>query len=1470
MTEVELKAQITAALLGDSPDDLKIQDRLFEVYDALCPMLTGDQAGPKELAVIAQNSQAVAFALWDCTYMSAYARMGMGTSNVKNLGIRHPGAVKLLAVPPSEMMGRMIALTKQAGIHPTAVDRRQAVEALRQFSLVVPEAYDPSMEAAGDETSDPDDPLNPTEDTTPIIEDMPADEDDPLNPNAPASGDSEPDIIQTEAEAVSPENMTEADGEDHVAGFNEAIHGRDFRAILSKLMSAWSDLYSNHVNGLEKVDGFIVPGGAIRSDNNQEMVAGVLHNTRTTTTITPNPSMANAMWEEFNAAAKACGVDLVKTVADKQSDTQPFKYNPLLQKVLASGAANPEAFSKGWKVYSEALLKRLPELRKAIEQLAINKVGGASDREIYKAISPFVISMAVVNNKEGLGGQLRICCGNLNPTTATQVVNTFIQRMTARERSGGNTISMGKFAIENPVTYESGVAVMSFYYDKAAYFSVPDFLGQLLSTLEPGQFHPSTKSILVGRKLDNTMQVFNLEKGGWCTPIIAGSRSGKGVLTLNILANVMACGLPLFYLDGKPDMGSLLWKMCEEDGIQQPMVVDCIATKGVTTVDHKPFMAPYHQTQQMWNQSENACKALRDNCNTMAYLKMVAVTYLTQVYNKDVAGMPYGELFVVMDEVYKFSSVLGALGSSIKADLPSRGKAKDETEQAAQDIKDWVSNLLATYSSAGIGIFNNGIRVVSLSQKDAIGNYTSSGTEVLGDGVKDFLETVGLKGAGTARFYGRKDATQSRGMYSWQMTGSSASDIDSLSDLINSRRHFALSNGSPTIGRGDIFKPLLVLNENDSREYILQTTGKDPGVDGAFVGDMMNYVDKSYAAEFRRSVLGDPRLGASVGFRGAIQEMARVAQINASDLVGQSMNRASELAEKALRHFGVIGQPGINSVYDYICSTDVAHLWKITDIVSGNLRGSENGLEGGISVDLSSLDSNADEVIDLGMGMGAPAGEAAGASGASGEQARIEWEDLMGDSDSDQDSQGSPVGPGSRSPLGGQAAQAGDGRGWNPLENLSEPPIPPVQNPDIFDQSILSAGERVRESFADEAEAARALAESKKAAEAKPAVTWDKIPSELVESTEKNIFDAIPDGGDVLDVMAHLLVDDVQSGVCDPALAEAIARKQNLVELGYIDGYDFSGNVECIHQSDESEREPARMVPSQSRATEFYGKAGEFIRINSENTRNISSLTDANSIKCDSAGPGPLNMIQKVLLQSPRGAERYAKRMWHSVIDAVVDAGYKKANITRISLLGGQMYVNGKILLLDGVIGGRENVRLRDLVDFPYMLKQLPMLDELRIDDDMLRVAVMQYPQAENPFLAMFDSHRRLSVILVKRTNGTVKFDRAAIEQRAKMEYMQQMTSDAQVKNAVEADCKARSRMTWRDCTVSDKVWGWKLCKNSMGSARQMFLNKNKPKPGIAIMLGAAGLVGGAVGGAAWLVASGFKGIGKLFKTIKR
>ena len=62
---------------------------------------------------------------------------------------------------------------------------------------------------------------------------------------------------------------------------------------------------------------------------------------------------------------------------------------------------------------------------------------------------------------------------------------------------------------------------------------------------------------------ENVISNFD-DAGQIVTGIIAGSRSGKGVMTLNILASIIASGCPVCYLDYKPDMAATLWDLERE------------------------------------------------------------------------------------------------------------------------------------------------------------------------------------------------------------------------------------------------------------------------------------------------------------------------------------------------------------------------------------------------------------------------------------------------------------------------------------------------------------------------------------------------------------------------------------------------------------------------------------------------------------------------------------------------------------------------------------------------------------------------------------------------------------------------------------------------------------------------------------------------------------------------------------------
>lgn len=100
--------------------------------------------------------------------------------------------------------------------------------------------------------------------------------------------------------------------------------------------------------------------------------------------------------------------------------------------------------------------------------------------------------------------------------------------------------------------------------------AMPLFAYKALETLLARGDQVSWKSAIIGQSMDDT--ILKNGSGGINMSnalfhhINAGSRSGKGVMTLNMLASSIASGRPIFYLDNKVDMGSLLANLAHGGG----------------------------------------------------------------------------------------------------------------------------------------------------------------------------------------------------------------------------------------------------------------------------------------------------------------------------------------------------------------------------------------------------------------------------------------------------------------------------------------------------------------------------------------------------------------------------------------------------------------------------------------------------------------------------------------------------------------------------------------------------------------------------------------------------------------------------------------------------------------------------------------------------------------------------------------
>lgn len=704
-----------------------------------------------------------------------------------------------------------------------------------------------------------------------------------------------------EEDKVTPIKQVQTDG------YEEEIHGGFRRQIEDLLLNTFEEMYGKFFNGQENIDGFIVPAGALEANRRFQ---GILQVKNQGVKVTAN-TISNALYEEFYIACRNCGVEIAEKIEENKEKVSPYKYNPILQLSIANGSMAGGRPSHSWREYREFIREKIGENCKKWAVLQANE---GSLEPVYREISGYTVNLMVINYREGLGSQIRFNCGDNSKTE--MVAREFVRNLRARETTH-KAIAMGKLLVGEPVISEGkNCATVSIYQNMAGYQSVPTFMGELLYKMPEGHFKPSIKNMIIGKSLNNEIVTAPFTK--WLLPIIAGSRSGKGVLTLNMLLNVVGTGTPLFYLDGKPDMATLLWDLMKKHGIDRGVVVDSVGYQGVTPIDKKPYAAPYKPAVGKSLSREGNSKIIENNMSAFIYLKTMLAIYLGLEYYKTHMGSKYGDLFVVMDEMYvtfveKVENIFLNMDTEKKKDKEMAGEVKE--------IEGWIHGLLNKYSGGDAGIFGAGIKAVALTQWANANMYKTSSTVV-----NNFC--LGFLLRRSVKLYGRQET--GGGMYGVDSEKCSPVNFD----LYDKYFHFGVGvSNYNTYDSLKTFKPLLVLNENDCMEL----TGKDQ--DGVFIGGVMDriapYVNVN---EFRANNFRDKDFARTVGFEGALEQVGRLTGNDWKEMLGLSLTRGYDILDEALRYYGLIGDNDIDSVYDFLVDARRSSLVTVDDIIRGKAK----------------------------------------------------------------------------------------------------------------------------------------------------------------------------------------------------------------------------------------------------------------------------------------------------------------------------------------------------------------------------------------------------------------------------------------------------------------------------------------------------------------------------------------------------
>lgn len=98
--------------------------------------------------------------------------------------------------------------------------------------------------------------------------------------------------------------------------------------------------------------------------------------------------------------------------------------------------------------------------------------------------------------------------------------------------------------------------------DEKGYNGLTSFAYKTYALAAANGQKPTAKNVFLGVDAANKLKMVDLSHTmNWGIYISAGSRSGKGVLTLNILAGLLGSGNYLMYLDNKPEMAYTFWQL---------------------------------------------------------------------------------------------------------------------------------------------------------------------------------------------------------------------------------------------------------------------------------------------------------------------------------------------------------------------------------------------------------------------------------------------------------------------------------------------------------------------------------------------------------------------------------------------------------------------------------------------------------------------------------------------------------------------------------------------------------------------------------------------------------------------------------------------------------------------------------------------------------------------------------------------
>lgn len=571
-----------------------------------------------------------------------------------------------------------------------------------------------------------------------------------------------------------------------------------------------------------------------------------------------------------------------------------------------------------WAKYSVYLKKQLTTiieraLQKELENMSENERGNTDIDKLLAERYVKRITNCCIITEYNIEVAMKLIYLN-NKTSGSVIADQIKASMTSKD------LLQGRGEVRNVVS-DSGVTRLSIVFDDELYSRVPLFAFQALELMQKSGRRPSWKNVVLGRDIDDKLYSSSFARGDkFATSIVAGSGSGKGVMTLNILAAAIADNVPVMYLDSKPDMSLTISALAAETG-HKAFSYDALSPRVGSGFEEDAFFSraniPDYVSEVLGHSMAGYCSIsylkayqlclLLANLRKQIIQKKQPISGSRGTLTLDDLGGEY--VAVVADEFLAacnnfYSSVYSTYAS--KASLEKKKKNNDSMIcQYAEKLGDWdlkLSSDLSDYYTQTGRIA--GINTITLLQKVKTSDKASAEpAEKL-----QFFNKYNSNEGGLVKFLGRGVSGGKQGTY--ELNGTS------YGDLIEKERYWCQVE-KKTMTKPDkgaklgypIFKSYLVVNDTDESSKCMKQLREIPGIERV-IGEFGN---------------ANP----AIAFKGYIEMLSNIGNNQGSIDIGERLGRSYTIMNNLVHCMGYKG-----SLDDYLYDYDIDNFKNVDTLTS--------------------------------------------------------------------------------------------------------------------------------------------------------------------------------------------------------------------------------------------------------------------------------------------------------------------------------------------------------------------------------------------------------------------------------------------------------------------------------------------------------------------------------------------------------